>query len=118
LSGAAIAAVMGDAALAHGAFYAYFASRNELAVAALRHALRDNRRLWVGKVRPESWPQRLQRLARRYLTRRHRDQPGEGCALAAVATETSRSDPSFRRSYEDELRQSLVGICCGSDAEK
>jgi TetR/AcrR family transcriptional repressor of nem operon len=37
--------------------------------------------------------------------------------LAAVATEAARSDAAFRLAYESELRKSLQGICCGSDAE-
>ena len=117
LSGAAIANVMRDAGLTHGAFYAHFASKGELAMAALRHALLGNRRRWIGEWKHESWRQRLQRLARRYLTKAHRDKPAEGCALAAVATEAARSDTAFRQAYEDELRKSLHAICCGSKAE-
>ena len=38
LSGAAIAPVMRDAGLTHGAFYSHFANKDELAAAAFRHA--------------------------------------------------------------------------------
>lgn len=117
LAGAAIGSVMGDAGLTHGAFYAHFANKGELAIAALQHALRDNRAHWVGELRPESWGQRLRRLAGRYLTKTHRDKPADGCALAAVATEAARSDVPFRRAYEAELRKSLQGICCGSHGD-
>jgi TetR/AcrR family transcriptional repressor of nem operon len=117
LAGAAIANVMRDAGLTHGAFYVHFPSKNELAAAALRHALLDNRRRWVGTLKRESWAQRLHRLARRYLTRTHRDHPADGCALAAVATEAARSDAGFRRAYETELRKSLHDICSGSEAQ-
>lgn len=114
LAGAAIGRVMGDAGLTHGTFYAHFAHKGELAIAALQHALRDNRTQWVGELKPESWGQRLKRLARRYLTPTHRDKPADGCALAAMATEAARSDGAFRRAYEVELRKSLKGICCGN----
>lgn len=117
LSGAAIANVMRSAGLTHGAFYVHFANKNELAIAALRHALLPNRQRWLGELRRESWMQRLQRLARRYLTKAHRDTPGDGCALAALATEAARADGDFRRAYEEELRKSLRGICCGDDAQ-
>lgn len=116
LSGAAIANVMRDAGLTHGAFYVHFENKGELAAAALRHALKDNRPRWIGALKAESWPQRLQRLARRYLTRTHRDQPADGCALAAVATEAARSDPALRGAYEEELRKSLHSICGGDTA--
>lgn len=117
LAGMAIADVMRDAGLTHGAFYVHFASKTELAVGALRRALRENRRRWVGGLRRESWMQRLHRLAGRYLSRAHRDDPGNGCALAALATETARAEPGFRRAYEEELHKSLQGICCGCRAE-
>jgi len=118
LSGAGIATVMQDAGLTHGAFYVHFANKNELAVAALRHALVDNRKKWVGTLRQESWADRLKRLARRYLNLPHRDNLAQSCALSALAGEATRSEPSFRQAYEEELRKSLQGICCGNDAEK
>ena len=49
LQGAGIAAVMKDAGLTHGAFYSHFSNKDELAQAALVHALKDNRQGWIGK---------------------------------------------------------------------
>lgn len=115
LGGAGIADVMRDAGLTHGAFYAHFANKSELSTEALRHALLNNRKRWVGALKPESWAERLRRLARRYLTRSHRDTPAEGCALAAVATEAARSDEVFRRAFEAELLKSVQGVCLGAD---
>lgn len=118
LAGAGIADVMKDAGLTHGAFYAHFANKSELSAAALRHALLENRKRWIGEPRPETWRQRLQRLASRYLTKRHRDHPAEGCALAALATESGRGDEPMRRAFEEELLKSLQGICDGSQEEQ
>ncbi len=117
LAGAAIADVMHDAGLTHGAFYVHFRSKNELAATALRHALLENRQRWVGALKRETWRQRLRRLASRYLTRKHRDDPGSGCALAALVSEAARGDAAFRRAYEGELLKSLHGVCRGSDIE-
>lgn len=117
LSGAGIADVMRDAGLTHGAFYAHFANKSELSAAALRHALLDNRKRWVGDLKQESWTERLQRLARRYLTKNHRDNPAEGCAFAALATEAARSDELFRTTFEQELLKSIQGICNGAKDE-
>lgn len=116
LGGAAIANVMRDAGLTHGAFYVHFGNKSELAAASLQHALLENRRRWVGTLKPaESWKQRLQRLARRYLTKAHRNNPSEGCALAALATDAAHGDELFRRAYEQELLKSVRGICSGND---
>jgi len=117
LAGTAIADVMRDAGLTHGAFYVHFPNKTGLVVAALRHALLENRKRWVGDLQPESWRQRLQRLARRYLTKAHRDDPANGCALAALATEAARSDSLFRQAFEGELLKSVQGIRSGNHAE-
>jgi TetR/AcrR family transcriptional repressor of nem operon len=54
---------MQEAGLTHGAFYAHFNNKDELAAAAFRFALLDNRPRWMGQARKESWPGRLVRLA-------------------------------------------------------
>lgn len=118
LRGAAIATVMKDAGLTHGAFYVHFANKSELAAASLQHALLENRRRWVGALKTaESWGQRLQRLARRYLTKTHRNNPSDGCALAALATEAAHGDELFRSTYQQELLKSVRGICCGNEGD-
>ena len=115
LSGAAIAPVMRDAGLTHGAFYAHFADKDELAVAAFRHALKDNRLRWTRAAPGEGGGRRPARLARRYLTPAHRDQPADGCAFAAVASEAGRASPVFRRAFQEELQKSLDAICDSAD---
>jgi len=115
LSGAAIAPVMQEAGLTHGAFYAHFNSKDDLAAAAFRFALLDNRPLWTGQARQESWPSRLVRLGKRYLTIAHRDDLADSCALAALASDAARSSPGFKKVYEEELRKSLRAICISPD---
>ncbi|WP_158599778.1 TetR/AcrR family transcriptional regulator [Azospirillum cavernae] len=111
LMGAAIGLVMRDAKLTHGAFYSHFANKEELTAAAFRHALANNRTRWTTGPSGEHWPQRLTRLAKRYLTPAHRDDPANGCAFAAVASEAARSPAEFRRVFEAEMIQSLRAIC-------
>jgi TetR/AcrR family transcriptional repressor of nem operon len=115
LSGAAIAAVMREAGLTHGAFYCHFGSKEDLAIAALRHALKDNRARWVGSPRAESWLDRLIRLGRRYLTATHRDDVANSCALAALASDAARSGPAFKTAYQEEALKSLRAICAAAD---
>jgi TetR/AcrR family transcriptional repressor of nem operon len=117
LPGAAIAAVMREAGLTHGAFYCHFADKEALAIAGLRHALEANRRRWVGAPRRETWRERLVRLGRRYLSAAHRDAVADGCALAALAGDAGRSGGAFRAAYRDELLTSLRAIGGVADAE-
>jgi TetR/AcrR family transcriptional repressor of nem operon len=38
--------------------------------------------------------------ADRYLSRRHRDNPGDGCTMAALAQEVARSTPELKAAFE------------------
>ena len=111
LRGMVVADVMRDAGLTHGGFYAHFESKDQLTESSLEQAMKVNREQWTATQGREAWPFRLARLARRYLTVKHRDAPADGCALAALATEAGRADAGFREAYERELRLSLRSIC-------
>lgn len=115
--GAAIATVMKDAGLTHGAFYSHFSNKEELTAAAFRHALVDNRPRWMGRTKDGSWAVRLARLAGRYLTPGHRDTPEDGCALAAVAGDAARGTSAFRQTFEQELLKSLAAIRATGEAD-
>jgi TetR/AcrR family transcriptional repressor of nem operon len=110
LLGAAIAPVMKQAGLTHGAFYVHFKDKDDLSREAFIHALDENRRRWVGSPKPESWQQRLVRLAKRYLTVRHRGDLGDSCALASLTTDAARSDIRFKEVYQQELLNSLSAV--------
>jgi len=111
LSGAAIAPVMADAGLTQGAFYSHFANKDELATAAFRRALDENRRRWVGTLQDANWAERLTRIGSRYLTAAHRDNLHDSCALGALCSEAGRSEVPFRTVFEEELLKSLDSIC-------
>ena len=119
LSGAVIASVMKDAGLTHGTFYSHFNNKDDLLVASLQRALEENRPRWIHSEKKETWAKRLKRLAKRYLTKAHRDNLSNSCALAALISEAARSNPEFRSAYEDELQKSIAAICGDSpcDAE-
>lgn len=111
LSGSVIASVMKDAGLTHGTFYAHFNNKDELLVASLQRALEENRPRWIHPEKAETWPARIKRLARRYLTAAHRDNLAKSCALAALVSEAARANAEFRSAYETELRKSIAAIC-------
>ena len=111
LSGSGIATIMQEAGLTHGAFYSHFRTKNDLLIASLHHALVENRPRWISSNKHEPWPQRLSRLAKRYLTPAHRDDLANSCALASLASEAARANEDFRRAYEAELQTSIEAIC-------
>lgn len=110
LEGAAIAPVMKDAGLTHGAFYSHFANKEELAEAAFRHALVDGRPRWMRHAGHGSWADRVMGLARYYLGPKHRDRLAESCPFSAIGAQAARAPEAFRQAYEQELRKSLNAI--------
>lgn len=113
--GCTVASVMKDAGLTHGAFYSHFTDKNQLLIGSLRQALADNRPRWLSDQNGEQWPERLGRLAARYLTPAHRDHLASSCALAALASETCRADDGFRTAYSEELEKTLAAICASEN---
>src|SRR5580658_7739693 len=80
--------VMKAAGLTHGAFYAHFGSKQELQAAAITYGqeISTGRALSHGATKKGR-----QAYADRYLTPRHRDNPGNGCTMAALGQEVARS---------------------------
>lgn len=116
LAGTAIASVMTDAGLTHGAFYAHFDSKDDLDVAAFSHAVEAWREEWIPIRRGGRWDRRLTSIAKRYLTDDHRDDVANGCGYPALVSEAAHASPAFRTAFEQELRRS-IDVICGDDAE-
>lgn len=112
----AIVPVMRDAGLTHGAFYSHFDDKDDMAAAALAHAITAGRPRWIKPAHGESWPARLTTLTKRYLTAAHRDDRAGGCAFAALSSEAAHASPRFRATFERELRVSLTAMCGGEQA--
>jgi len=116
LAGTAIASVMADAGLTHGAFYTHFDSKDDLDVAAFSHAVDEWRDKWIPLRRNGRWDRRLTSIAKRYLTSAHRDDVGDGCGYPALVSEAAHAGPAFRVAFEQELLRS-VQVICGDDAD-
>ena len=117
--GIGVADLMREAGLTHGGFYGHFGSKEELMAEACVRALESSKELWRKRatLHPDD---PVGELARLYLTPRHRDNPGTGCAMAALATEASRQGPGVRAAFTEGLRSSLdllAGLFGGKSAE-
>jgi TetR/AcrR family transcriptional repressor of nem operon len=105
--------VMKAAGLTHGAFYAHFDSKEELKRAAITHG----QELAIDRARSSGATEKGRRAyAERYLSLRHRDNPGGGCTMAALAQEVARSSPEIRRASEHGLEGILSAH--GADREE
>jgi len=103
LSGAAVQRVMKEAGLTHGGFYSHFDSKADLVAEALAAALRAASERLFASVDELTEAERLRRLLAAYLSRAHRDAPGEGCPLASTSADVARSSAPVRRAYAGEL---------------
>lgn len=94
--GIGVADVMRSAGLTHGGFYGQFASKADLMAEACAHALESSARTWR-HVGEQALQAPLDAVVDWYLSTEHRDHPGIGCALAALAPEAARQGPQVRR---------------------
>lgn len=95
--------VMKAAGLTHGAFYAHFGSKEELQAAAVAYG----QKLSLGRVQRSKNKKSKGSFADRYLGRWHRDNPGDGCTMAALGQEVARSTPELKAAFEQGLEEIL-----------
>ena len=87
---------MRAAGLTHGGFYKHFADREELIYEAIEHALRENETNAAQVVADADDP--LAAFAEWYVSAAHRDNPAEGCGVAALCTDVPRLGGDHARS--------------------
>jgi len=95
--------VMKAAGLTHGAFYAHFDSKEGLEAAAVAYG----QKLSLERMQRANSRNSEGSYADRYLSRRHRDNPGDGCTMAALAQEVARSTPELKSAFEQGLENLL-----------
>ena len=100
IDGSGIATLMADAGLTNGAFYAHFASKEDLVATAVAEQL-SGQREGLGTVEPGRAG--VEQIVRGYLSPGHRDNPGDGCPSAALLDEIGRCTDATKRAYTDGL---------------
>jgi len=101
LDSVGIAGLMAQAGLTHGGFYAHFDSKEALVQEAVTAAFDSSRLKYNGGI---------EALIRRYLRPAHRDNPGEGCVVAALTPEIARHAEPTRAAYTARLETFLAKI--------
>ena len=112
IDGAGVAAVMSDAGLTNGAFYAHFASKEDLVANVLADQLRTQRQSFDAQP-----PDRggLEAFIRSYLSPQHRDDWADGCPSAALIDEIVRRPTGTRQAFTDELMATVNDIAARLD---
>jgi TetR/AcrR family transcriptional repressor of nem operon len=93
LDGIGVADLMKDAGLTHGGFYGHFASKEELMAQACARTLANAAQKWSARS--------LSEIADYYLSKRHVQNPGSGCALATLGGDVSRQGAAVRHAFTE-----------------
>src|SRR5437764_2110428 len=94
-----LAAIMSDAGMTNGAFYPHFQSKADLvreSVAAATDAQAETIRQTIAEGG-------LEMAIAGYLSPEHRDNPGQGCTLAALLPELARQPLETRQIYAERF---------------
>jgi len=106
LAGIGIAELMKEAGLTVGAFYKHFKSRDHLVAEALSSALEMWKRQMDAAVSLGP-PISYESLVDDYLSEAHRNHPGTGCPVAALAGDIARSDKRTRALVTRQIRDNI-----------
>ncbi|MGI9125356.1 MAG: TetR/AcrR family transcriptional regulator [Mycobacterium sp.] len=109
-----IAAIMSDADLTNGAFYAHFTSKDDL----VANVVADQMRGWQETLGSAPLDRAaLEDFVRGYLSPHHRDHPDTGCPSAALLDEIGRCDKATRRAYTQGMQEFVdaVATCLSPD---
>jgi len=105
--GVGVADLMKDAGLTHGGFYAHFDSREALVIEAFAHAMDRGNERWRKLAERTAPDKRLAAIVDSYLTKAHRDDPGNGCAIPTLGAEIARESPKARKAFAARLEQMI-----------
>lgn len=105
IDGVSVPALMKQAGLTHGGFYAHFASKDALVAEALAQAQDGTSDYLKGVARHAKDP--VAAVVDTYVSAGHRDRPEGGCAVATLGSEAARGEPETRRSIADGVRTAI-----------
>ena len=106
LAGVGIADLMKEAGLTVGGFYKHFKSRDDLVAEAVDSALE----LWKRQADAAAAggpPVTYESLVNDYLSEAHRNHPGTGCPVGALAGEIARSDKRTRAVVTRQIQDNI-----------
>ena len=102
--------VMAAAGLTHGGFYRHFRSKEDLVAQACTAAYVEKiREMENIRATSPDGPTARRAFIDRYLSVEHRDAPGRGCGIAALAGDIARAEPGgpLRQAYLEGIRNMI-----------
>jgi TetR/AcrR family transcriptional repressor of nem operon len=120
IDGVSVAELMGAAGLTHGGFYGHFDSKDALTAIACGKAFEQSEKRRKERIDGADTPQAaLSDITDAYLRSEHRDQPGNGCPVSALASDIAReaANKPVRAVYLEGVKQMLASLTklCAAD---
>lgn len=104
--GVGVADLMAAAGFTHGGFYKHFRSKVDLMAESAACSLARSSELSAETDMPA--------FINHYLSRKHRDQRGDGCTFAALCGDVARQPEEVKVTFAEGIEQLLVGLGQGS----
>ncbi|GIM90097.1 TetR/AcrR family transcriptional regulator [Paractinoplanes toevensis] len=101
IDGSGVAILMADAGLTNGAFYAHFASKDDLVTNVVADQLGSQAESFSALPPGRAG---LEEFLREYLSPQHRDNLADGCPSAALLDEIGRCPTATKDAYTDGAR--------------
>jgi AcrR family transcriptional regulator len=114
IDGSGVATLMADAGLTNGAFYAHFASKDDLVATAVADQLRGQRESLSAAAPGRAG---VEQYVHAYLSAGHRDNPQDGCPSAALLDEIGRCTHATKQAYTDGLLNVIDDITARLDPD-
>ncbi len=109
IAGTGVDALTEAAGMTHGSLYSQFGSKERLVEDAVAYAIEAK-----GQEVPEAFA--VSDYVSQYLSPSHRDRPGSGCPLAALACEIPRQSKTVRDRFTAGVRGMIGLLSRGIDA--
>jgi len=113
-----VADVMKAAGLTHGGFYRHFASKDDLVAAAISHAVSTSLAELEEAESLEAKAVALKRYIDRYLSDEHVGNPRDGCPLAALGPEASRSSTRISNALDEGSAEAVRVLSAVMDGRR
>ena len=119
LNGPAVTTLMKASGLTHGGFYRHFGSRDDLVIEAIEESLQELRDRLITAAKEVEPGEGWKAMVRSYLSLERCDHPDDGCPIAALAPDISRTRSALKQRSSAAIlkfRQELLPYMPGKDA--
>lgn len=108
--GVGVAELMAAAGLTHGGFYKHFKSKADLMAEAAAEGLAQSAAMACDAD--------VASFVNHYLSRQHRDAPGNGCTMAALCGDAARQPESIKTVFAEGIERQLTALEANQPADE